>query len=311
MNHKGIEKEVLANEKYLLFRSCAVSNKYPGIEAATKAVCSKLDILIDECDDQSCCGGSAFIFTAMGQITSTMLMSARNLAISEERNLDMLAMCNGCYKNLNEFGKYISQNPDVMNAVNEKLGEINKEFKGNSKVHHVLELLFVRRQDLKQKVVKPLRGMKFAVHYGCHYSFGAKECAIDDPFRTAVMEEIIINLGGECVKYAEEKTCCGSGILNNSYIQKEQSIPAAMIKLESLKGSGADAVIVMCPYCMMTLDRMQFQMKMNTNRDYSMPVLHIAQLAGLALGASPVELGLDSNLTNCEALTLKLEAMNA
>lgn len=311
MTQKKSARDVNVNERYMLFRSCAVSNKYPGIEAATKSVFEALNIQLEVSDEHTCCGGSAFIFTAIGQVTSTMLMTARNLAISEEMKLDTLTMCNGCYKNLNEFGKYIKQNQAVMQQVNGRLNEINRNFIGSSSVYHVMEILYSKRHLIREVANKSFNGLRFAVHYGCHYSFAAKENAIDDPFSTVAMEEIIEMLGGEIVNYAEEKTCCGSGILNNTYIKSEASIPAAMNKLDSLNSTKADAVIVMCPYCMMSLDRMQFQLKMNAKKDYIVPVLHIAQLVGLAFGESPVNLGFDVNLTATAGFIQKWEALHA
>lgn len=309
-NIKTVE-EVPLDAKYMLFRSCAVSNKCPGIEAATRYVFAAMGIILEESEDHACCGGSAIIFTSIGQVNSTVLMTARNLAISEEKNLNTLTMCNGCYKNLNEIGGYIRSNPEVKNLVNGKLSNIGREYQGKYKVYHVMEVLYSQRNMLKEKVKHSLKGLRFAVHYGCHYSFGAKKYAIDDPFYTSAIEKTIEGLGGEIAHYPEEKTCCGSGILNNTYIDKEFSMPAVLKKLETLNMTNADAVIVMCPYCMMNLDRMQFQIKMSMGKNYMVPVLHITQLVGLTMGASFREIGFETNLTSMEVLMKKWEGFHA
>ena len=304
-------KEVQLYEKYMLFRSCSISNKCPGIEVATKYAFSELDILLDESDEHTCCGGNAIIFSSIGQVNSTILMTARNLAVAEEKELNIVTMCNGCYKNLNEFGEYIVKNPEVMNSVNDKLREINREYNGKSKVYHVMEVLYSKRSDIAKKAKYTLNGLKFAIHYGCHYSFGAKDHAIDDSFSTSTMEEMIEMLGGEIVNYTEEKTCCGSGILNNTYVNKELAMSVAERKFESLNSTEADAVIVMCPYCMMTLDRMQLKFHMSMGKKYIIPVLHIAQIISLAMGAAPANLGFETNLTSLEGFMKKWEGLHA
>ncbi len=299
-------KNIKVNDRYMLFRSCAISNKYPGMESATKAVFNELGIVLEESEDQTCCGGSAIVFTAIGQVASTILMTARNLTISEEMKLDLMVMCNGCFKNLAEFGAYINKNPDIKDLVNEKLSKIQRKYNGTSNVNHVMEILYLLKDKLKEKTKKPLHGLKFATHYGCHYLYGAKNSAVDDPFFPTILEEIIESLGGENVEYSENRSCCGSGVLSNTYIDNNAAVQTTVRKLDSLNESKADAVVVTCPYCLMNLDRMQYQLSKSMDKGYNMPVVNIAQIVGLALGIDPQCLGFDAHVIDVGKLLRKV-----
>lgn len=304
-------KRITLDEQYLLFQSCIISNKYPGIESATKAVLSELGIGYVESAEQTCCGGSILSLTTVGQAAAPLMMVARNFAIAEEMGLNILTMCNGCYKNLAEFSHYINEHRDVKERVNEQLQFINKIYFGRSNVYHVFELLYLLKDRICEKVKKPLKGFRFATHYGCHYLFGTKKTAIDDPFQPVVIEEIIRLLGGEVVEYAEKRACCGSGITRNNYIDKSASAVANMRKLDSLTKANVDAVIVICPNCFMNLDRIQFQLANKMGKQYDTPVIYITQLIGLALGINPLQMGLDAQVTYPRKLLEKVEELYA
>jgi heterodisulfide reductase subunit B len=82
-------------------------------------------------------------------------------------------------------------------------------------------------------------------------------------------------------------------------------------KLDSLIESGADALVVVCPYCMTIMDRGQFKMEERGIGQYGMPVIYLNQLLGLAMGVDPVTLGLEAHITSMEPLLRKLEAARA
>ena len=74
-----------------------------------------------------------------------------------------------------------------------------------------------------------------------------------------------------------------------------------MNKTASLKQAGrhlgdavdaeADCLVVPCPLCHLNLDLQQPVAAKVVGRELGMPVLHLPQLVGLALGLSPKELG--------------------
>ena len=57
--------------------------------------------------------------------------------------------------------------------------------------------------------------------------------------------------------------------------------------------AGADCLVTPCPLCHLNLDMQQPEAAKVVNRDLGLAVLHLPQLVGLALGATPKELGME------------------
>ena len=58
----------------------------------------------------------------------------------------------------------------------------------------------------------------------------------------------------------------------------------------------ADCLVVPCPLCHLNLDLQQPAAAKVVGRDLGLPVLHLPQLVGLALGLSPKELGMNKHV---------------
>ncbi|MFP4333120.1 MAG: hypothetical protein ACLFQJ_07430, partial [Campylobacterales bacterium] len=62
------------------------------------------------------------------------------------------------------------------------------------------------------------------------------------------------------------------------------------------KDNMADAVVTPCPLCHLNFDVQQNKSSRTVNREIDIPIFHLAQIIGLALGVSPKELGLDHHI---------------
>ncbi len=72
------------------------------------------------------------------------------------------------------------------------------------------------------------------------------------------------------------------------------------------KENGADCMVTPCPLCHMNLDGVQPQAGEQRGTRISMPVLHLTQLIGLALGIEPPDLGFDRHTVSVKAVLDKL-----
>jgi len=63
-------------------------------------------------------------------------------------------------------------------------------------------------------------------------------------------------------------------------------------KLESIKKSGADCIVCVCPACYQQFDFNQRELNKNLNTDFNFPVFYLTELVALALGFNADELGL-------------------
>ena len=59
---------------------------------------------------------------------------------------------------------------------------------------------------------------------------------------------------------------------------------------------GADVMVTACPLCHISMDSWQPKSERVMKRTIGMPVIHVPQLVGLALGYTPRELGLERHI---------------
>jgi len=72
------------------------------------------------------------------------------------------------------------------------------------------------------------------------------------------------------------------------------------------KSHGADAMATPCPLCHLSLDAYQNKAEKEVHASLDMPVFHLPQVVGLALGATPEELGLSRHLVPTDAALAKV-----
>ena len=144
----------------------------------------------------------------------------------------------------------------------------------NSNVVHYLEVLrdTIGFDNLKAKVVNPLKGKKIGAYYGCLLLRPGKVMSFDNPENPTIIEDFIRAIGAEPVVYPYRNECCGG------YISlKEKDMAKSMCDkiCESAKGFGADMLITACPLCMYNL---------NKSTEAELPVYYFTELLAEALG---------------------------
>ena len=68
------------------------------------------------------------------------------------------------------------------------------------------------------------------------------------------------------------------------------------------KDAGADAMVTPCPLCHLNLDGFQPTASKAAQRPIDMPILHLPQLIGLALGIDPAALRLNKHIISTKKL---------
>ena len=71
----------------------------------------------------------------------------------------------------------------------------------------------------------------------------------------------------------------------------------------------ADTLVTPCPLCHLNLDLQQPDAAKVVGRDLGLPVLHLPQLVGLALGFEPKELGMSKHVVRTRSVEEKLAAV--
>jgi len=104
---------------YTYFPGCSSSEgRAKAYGWSTQAVSRILDMELIELDDWNCCGSTPYI--SVDELASFCL-SARNLALAEERGFDLVTPCSACYVILNRTNAYLKEYPQVKAKVDEAL----------------------------------------------------------------------------------------------------------------------------------------------------------------------------------------------
>jgi succinate dehydrogenase / fumarate reductase cytochrome b subunit len=85
-------------------------------------------------------------------------------------------------------------------------------------------------------------------------------------------------------------------------MSKEASLNQAGRHLGDAVTAEADCLVTPCPLCHLNLDLEQPLAERVVGRELGMPVLHLPQLVGLALGLEPSELGLGNHIVKPTAV---------
>lgn len=85
--------------KYAFFPGCVLESAAKEDYLATVAVAKKLGIELEELDGWTCCGASHVQDIAP---EVTLATNARNIALAEEKGLNLLTVCNTCTLMLRE-----------------------------------------------------------------------------------------------------------------------------------------------------------------------------------------------------------------
>ena len=279
--------------KYALFLGCTVPVRTMGYEVSTRNVMKKLGISLVDIKEFGCCG------FPLGSIDHDTFLSvaSRNLAIAEARNLPVMTMCSACNGSL-LTANLAMKDDKTRKRINNNLKPLGKQYKGNIEIKHAARVLYENKDKIAE-LAKPLN-LKIAAHYGCHYIKPSEIYEdFEDPEVPFSLDEIITAIGATPVEYENKNQCCGGAILG---IDEGTSLEMTRQKLEHVRDAGADAMVLVCPFCDIMYDVNQKRIENQIGEKFGIPILFLPQLIGLALGLPPDDLGLKMNRVSVRGL---------
>jgi heterodisulfide reductase subunit B len=291
---------------YAFFLGCITPNRYPGIEVASKKVMKEFDINLLDMRGASCCPAPG-VFGSF-DLATWLTLASRNLVIAEEMNADIATTCNGCYATLQEANHLLKHDPKLRDLVNKSLAKVSKKYKGTIEVRHVIELLSdeIKLETIEKKVKKPLKNVRVAVHYGCHFLKPSETRMHGSAERPTVLDDLVKSLGAENIDYKDKAMCCGAGGGVRAAML-DIALDMAAEKIDNIIEAGADCLVTPCAFCHLQFDRGQVELNEKLSKKYQLPVVFVTQLTGLALGMDAKELGLYDNAISTESLLKKIQ----
>jgi succinate dehydrogenase / fumarate reductase cytochrome b subunit len=285
--------------KFTLFTGCVAKGATRELMLSTMKSAEGLGIEFIEMKSAACCG--AGVVSEKNPLLADAL-NARSIAIAEEQDLDLVTICSTCQGILKKTESHVDSDPAYKEKVNNVLEEGGHHYAGGKiKIQHFANVLGTEEglKLLRDKVKRPLTGLKTAAFYGCYVLRPSGLSLYEDPDNPTGMEEIFEILGATPVYYDSRIKCCGSPII---MMNKNASHDMAGNALIDAIDSGADCVVTGCPLCHLSLDAYQPEIDRMNKKGCSIPILHLPQLVALALGFSPQELGMDKHIISTTRL---------
>jgi len=285
--------------KFALFTGCVAKGATRELMLATTKAAEGLGIDFVEMKSAACCG--AGVLSEKNPVLTDAL-NARTFAIAEEQNLDVVTICSTCQGNLKKSECHLDADPEHKERINYVLKEGGHQYTGGKiKIKHFSNILATEegKQLLREKIKRPLTGLKAAAFYGCYVLRPSELSEYDDPDNPKELEELFEILGATPVYYDSRTKCCGFPIV---MMNKSASHEMAGNALIDAAEQGADCVITGCPLCHLSLDSYQPEIENLRKAGHVMPILHLPQLVALALGYSPEDIGMDKHIVSTAKL---------
>ena len=291
--------------KYALFLGCKIPYFVPQYETSSRLVCDELGVeLVDI--EFNCCGYPVHHL----DFDSFLLASGRNLALAEQKGLNITTPCKCCYSSLKKVDHLLKEQESLRDKVNGTLQAEGLKYEGRIEVKHMLQVFYhdVGVDTIKKKVTNPFKGLKIATHYGCHVLRPSNIMEFDDPAQPRKFDELVEATGATSVDWQMKLQCCGNPLWGKN---DDLSKDLTEAKLVSGKQAGANYLCVACTYCQIQFDTVQKMIVDEKGQDYALPSILYPQLLGLSIGIDGKKLGLDMSRLGTGNLSLFLSSRAA
>jgi succinate dehydrogenase cytochrome b subunit len=279
--------------KVAYWPGCVSRGFTPELHGSMAKVAPLLDIELVALDRAACCG--AGVIAEHNQELADSL-NARTFALAQremEQGAElMMNICSTCQGAQSECQERLDANAEYRDHINEHLAPEGLRYERGIANKNFLWLLVeeIGLDELAGRVKRPLTDLRVGPFYGCYIVRPTDRLGIDTEHpRDRYLHALIEALGGTVVDYAGQYKCCGFPIITMS---REASLKQAGRHLGDAIDAEADCLVTPCPLCHLNLDLQQPLAERVVGKELGMPVLHLPQLVGLALGLEPKELGM-------------------
>jgi heterodisulfide reductase subunit B2 len=285
--------------KYAYFPGCSLEATGIAYEESVKAIARPMGIELEEIPDWNCCGATAYL--SVNEVLSFCL-SARNLAQAAGTGAPVVTACNACYTNLRKTEAYLAEFPALKQKVDLALAAGGLRYDGGVVTKHFLQAIVedVGWETVRSLVTAPLTGLRIAPYYGCQIArpYGIE----DDKDNPMLLDRLLETLGATPVAFPMKTVCCGGSLMGT---REEVALRLCRNLLLCAQQAEADCIAVLCPLCQINLDAFQDQINKSYGTDFRIPILYFTQLVGLALGLSPISLGIQRGIVPAASITAR------
>jgi succinate dehydrogenase / fumarate reductase cytochrome b subunit len=286
--------------KVAYWPGCVSRGFTPELHGSMARIAPLLDIELIELDRAACCGAGV-IAEHNQELADTL--NARTFALAQQTDGElMMNICSTCQGAQTECQRRLDGSDEYREHINGNLSEEGLRYEGDISNKNLLWVLVeeIGLDVLREKVRRPLTDLRIGPFYGCYIVRPVTRLGIDEENpRDRYLQMVIEALGGTVVDYAGVYKCCGFPIVT---MNKQASLTMAGRNISDALDAHADCIVVPCPLCHLNLDLQQPAASRVVGRQLGLPVLHLPQMLGLALGLSPHQLGMTKHVVRPTAV---------
>ena len=278
--------------RFAYYPGCSARSTCAELNEATHRVAARLGMDLVQLESATCTGARELrAIDPVGFHT----LNVRILALAEAQGLPLMTICNTCTLNVLDAHAAFVSDPELAQAVNARLAEEGLTYSGRTRISHFLWVLYedIGEERLRAAVVRPLTGLSVGAFYGCHITRPPLRYGFVDSRNNIALERLAAILGCQPIDYTGRIECCG---VHSAAHDERVAIKLTRQHIRSSKEGGARAMVTPCPLCHTVLDGFQREIERDLGEKLDMPILHLPQLVGLALGLSADELNIDRHM---------------
>lgn len=278
--------------KLAYFPGCSAQSTCSELNASTQLVARKLGLELLEYRSTTCTG-SREIRAVQPELF--LALNARILAMAERDGLPLMTICNTCTLNFLDVIQMLDEDQAALARVNQALAGEGLRYQGKVVVKHFLWVLLedIGEEALRRLVRRPLSGVNVGAFYGCHLTRPPGHYGFFDSRNNRALEKLNDILGCNSIDYSGRTECCG---FHTAASEETVAIKLVGKHLQNARDKGIGAIVTPCPLCHTVLDTLQPEMEKDLRAPLGMPIVHLPQLVGLALGITPGELHMDRHV---------------
>ena len=293
--------------KLAYWPGCVSRGFTPELHGSMAKVAPLLDLELVELDRANCCGAGV-IAEHNQELVDTL--NARTFAMAQgvEGATGMVNICSTCQGAQSECQERLDASREYREHINSNLADEQLSY-GKDEAWWNKNLLWlvveeIGLDEVRSRVKRPLEGLRIAPFYGCYIVRPTRRLGYaDHPERDRYLDQLIAALGAEPVDYAGAHKCCGFPVIT---LNRTTSLRQAGRHLADAIDAGADCLVTPCPLCHLNLDMLQPGAAPFVERELGIPVLHLPQMLGLALGLEPDELGMGKHVVSTREVQRKV-----
>jgi heterodisulfide reductase subunit B len=261
--------------KVSYYPGCSLHGTAKEYDRSVRAVSGALGIELKEVEDWSCCGATAAHST---NFKLSVALPARNLVAAEKDALDVMVPCAACFNRLKAADHHLRADSVLKGEVEEIIGGT---YRGAIAIRNPIDIICkdIGLETLRERVTRPLAGLRPVSYYGCLLLRPPEVCGFDDYENPVLLDGILAALGADVRPWSYKTDCCGGSLT----ISRTDIVGKMVDRLMTMAGeAGANCVVTACPVCTANLD-------MRASAALRLPVFYFTELMALAMGLPGAE----------------------